>query len=304
MLALVLLLVLPGLGAEICLVQKARQRAARAGAALEAKNQERDRLGRLSPAPSESNVQAIAGELAEAEKNLKALVAGWREAETSAAQLPAGPETSLEAYFDIAAFVERTRAQAGRNEVRIRPAEQFGFSSHASGGPEVELVPVVFRQRVAVQHLLDALIAARPHALLAVQREHPLTVGQRGPRPGPKQALAARAASAVGSGAASDFFDITGQGSLRRPAQVDGEAYRLEFSGQTQALRDFLNTLAKSSRPFVVRRVEAEPMVAGMPETNPVPNSVNAGAPLVPRTISKFVVVVEHIVPVAEESAP
>jgi hypothetical protein len=307
MLGAILLLVLPAVGAETYLVQRARQQAQLAQAALDLKKQERNRLARLSPAPSEANEQAIKSDLVAAGKILRSLQTAWLGEGVDGPATPApAPVKSIEAYFDLAAFVERTRALAAGAQVQLKPAEDFGFKSYASEGPEPELVPAVIRQRVAVQHLVEALIEARPQTLLAVQREHPLTAGQRTARSRSGQTAASRTGPADGGGQAGDFFEMTGQISLRLPGQVDGEAYRLEFTGQTQNLRTFLNTLASSSLPIIVRSVEAEPLVTDAPGARPVSASAVTSMPLVSKSFSKFVVVVEYIVPVPalEESAP
>lgn len=100
-------------------------------------------------------------------------------------------------------------------------------------------------------------------------------------------------------GATADFFDSDDALSLRVPGRVECEAIRLEFSGQTPALRAFLNNLAAMTRPMIVRRIEVEPMAVEASEAGlPVP--------LVARAISKFSVEVEDIelLPAPERSTP
>ena len=123
-------------------LQQARQQAARAGAALEQKKQERDWLARQSPAPSAANEQAITQELLQSRRELAGLRAALQARDGEAAGL-APPAKPLDAYFAIAAFVEKSRALAARAQVLIKPDERFGFATHANEGPEPELLPAL-----------------------------------------------------------------------------------------------------------------------------------------------------------------
>lgn len=299
----ILLVCAVAVAAEAWLLQQSRQRAARAVATLAQKRQERDWLARQTPAPSEANQQVIAQELAQAGKTLAELRAGLQPAAPPSSS-PSAPAKSIDAYFDIAAFVEETRNLAGRAQVMIKPDERFGFSAHMNEGPETDLVPAVFRQRVAAKRLVDALLEARPRVLVAVQRERPQTEAQRAQRnqAGPAAAPAESAPALVG--ATGDFFDFSGRNSLRVPGRVESEAFRLEFTGQTPALRAFLNSLANFPLPVVVRRVEVEPLVAeNVATTAPV---AGAPVPLVTQNLSKFAVIVEcvELLAATERSAP
>ncbi len=280
---------------EAWLVQRDRQLATRAVAALELKMQERDWLTRLSPALSVDNEQAIAHDVAEALKVLTGLHSALQGKETEMmSAIP--PAKSIDVYFDIAVFVEKTRAAAARAQVMIKPDEHFGFASHASEGPEAELVPAVFRQRIAGQYLVEALLESRPRAVLAVQREHPLTAAQLAQRNQPSAPGVSAAVAPAGlAGQPGDFFDLDGQISLRVPGRVESAAFRVEFTGQTPALRAFLNSLAAFKLPAIVRSVEVEPLAAESRAATTLP--AGAPVPLVALNLSKFIVVVELIEP-------
>jgi hypothetical protein len=290
------------IGVEAWLLQQMRTRAARALAGLEQKKQERDWLGRQSPAPSEANEQAITQELELARSVLAGLRAALQSREGKLPP-PAAPAKPIDAYFDIAAFVEKTRALAARAQVMIKPEERFGFATHSNEGPAEELVPAVFRQRWAAQYLVEALLEARPRALVGVQRERPLTAARREQRNQPAQAGAA-VANPAGGGASGDFFDFDTANSLRVPGQVESEAFRLEFTGQTPALRAFLNSLAALPLPVIVRRVEVEPLTSESAAA--AASEPGAPVPLVTQNLSKFAVVVEcvELLPSPERSAP
>ena len=293
LLGVVLLGCVVALAVEVWLLQRERQQAARAVAALEQKKQERDWLARQSPALSEESGHAIARDLAQAQNVLAALRSAL-QGKDGGILAATPPAKSIDAYFDLAAFVEKTRAFAARAQVSIKPDERFGFASHANEGPEVELVPAVFRQRLAGQYLVETLLESHPRALLAVQREHPLTAAQWAQRnqPSPLGGSTGAALASTG-GHPGDFFDFDGQTSLRVPGRVESDAFRLEFTGQTPALRAFLNSLATFDLPVIVRSVEVEPMSAEVPSAAALPSV--APVPLVTQNLSKFSVVVELI---------
>lgn len=286
-LSLILVLAfLAALGAEVWYLQRVRQQAARAVAALQQKIAERDWLAKQSPAPNPENEQAIAAELVQAARTLADLRAGLkgRDADWLSAPPPAKP---LDAFFDIASFVEKARAATGQAKVGFAPDEHFGFATYANEGPAPELVPAVFRQRLLVQRLVDTLIEARPLALLGLRRE-----------PVAQTQLSAK-------NLAADFFNFDHALSLRQPGQLDTLAFRLEFSGQTSTLRNFLNSLAAFSQPFVVRSVEVEPLPAA--GNGAAPASVaGAAVPLVRQNLSKFAVIVEFVLlnPAPAPAAP
>jgi hypothetical protein len=264
----VVLAFVSALGVEGWLLFRERRLANRATSALRQKIAERDWLARQSPALTSQNEQAIAAELMDANQALAAMRAALRgtDARWLNARPPAKP---LDAFFDIAAFVERTRATAARAKVAFAPSESFGFAAYSTEGPAPEFLPLVYYQRLSAQRLLDALIEARPVSLLGLQREAPATV-----------------VSPEKNGSV-DYFSFNPAFSLRQAGQLDTLAFRLEFNGQTETLRDFLNRIAAFPQPFVVRSVEVDPLSASSS-----PASTKAG-PLVQQNLSKFVVIVE-----------
>ncbi|MDB6114389.1 MAG: hypothetical protein JWQ62_1334 [Lacunisphaera sp.] len=302
----VLLLLAALLGMEAWLWTRGRQTARRALAALEEKKQERDWLARQSPALSEANEQAIARDLAAMQQQLEAL----RSALHGKGALLAGPPPAkaVDLFFDLAGFVEKTRTLAARAQVMLQPDERFGFATHANEGPEPDLVPAVWRQRIVGQYLVETLVESRPRALLRVQRERPLTAVQRAARNQPLPASAnpvpGDAPAAGTGGQPADFFEFDPQLSVRVPGEIESDAFRLEFTGQTAALRAFLNNLATFKLPLVVRSVDVQPLAAEA--TTPDVPSVAAGAPvpLVSQSLSKFAVVVEFVVRVSDPEKP
>jgi hypothetical protein len=295
------------------LIYTARERALRGAVLFEAKRGERDRLARQSPALSEENSRAIAADVAAAEKRLAELRAHL----AGKAWLPPTPARPVDAYFALAVFNEKMRVLAGHAQVALRTEERFGFSTYANEGPAADLVASVHRQRVVMQHLLEVLFEARPKSLAAAVRERPLTEAQWAARHagtgnvGASDTDASAASSSVRSeGQQVDFFEPDAGLRLRHAGLVDGELYRVEFTGQTQVLRTFLNVLATSPLPLFVRAVEVEPADAqasvaegGAPSTAAV---VAAPLPLVATSFSKFAVVLEcvEVAPRSASSSP
>lgn len=286
------------------LIYTTRERAKRAAIQLEAKRQERDWLARQKPALSEENARAIEADVATATKR----VAELRATLTGKAWLPTPPARPIDAYFTLATFTEKMRALAVNQQVGLRAEERFGFSTYANEGPESDLLGAVHRQRVVIQHLLETLFEARPTTLVAAVRERPLTDAQRAAR---RTAAAnangaeASSGSARSAGQLADFFEPDARLRLQAPGLAEGELYRVEFTGQTQALRAFLNSLSASPLPLFVRAVEVEPSAevsAAAVAAATAPSA--APVPLVTQNFSKFAVVVECVDVLPVPSAP
>ena len=230
----------------------------------------------VAPTPTREVARIIESDLARAQQALTAMQAELKGHGAAAEKLRAAkvPAARTDAFFDLATFVERTREAARKNEVEVRPeAARFGFAQYAHAGPEAERIEPVFRQRLIAQYLIEALLEAKPKALLGVKREPPLTKKEREERDAALAAAAQNGAPADGSAPADpaaesvlpegpDFFLIDPHASARVPGYVDGMAFRLVFTGETAALRTFLNRLAMFELPVLVREVEVEPATA------------------------------------------
>lgn len=263
--------------AEAWMLRQARLRAARSLSALEQKKQERDRLEKLSPAPTAENEAAILTAVTEARETLVRLREGLAaEIDPRGDPVPARPVDSL---FALTEFAENMRRKAVEAQVALKPQESFGFASHANEGPSAEAIPLVHRQQRAVQELLDAVLAVRPQALLAVNRERPPAQEEDG-----------------GPAGRVDFFTPSPTLLVRQPGLVETDVFRLEFTGQTGVLRDFLAVWAISPWPVLVRSVEVEPLnrAVGTPAVFFADKSVVVAT----ATPSRFVVTVEVPVPI------
>jgi len=293
----------------------------------------------VMPPPTRDVAKIIESDLSRAQEALQAMQAELKGRGPAAERLRTAkaPASRTESYFDLAQYVERMRAAARKNEVLIgADAARFGFAAHANQGPEHdELIEPVFRQRLIAQYLMEALLEARPKALLDVKREPPVTQKEREER----AAALAAAAPAEGQPAepqpeievtlpeGPDFFLIDQRASARVAGFVDTVPFRLVFTGQSAALRTFLNKLATFELPVLVREVQVDPAsgdeavpvseegtatteqpTAETPaasvvlSTEPQPKEPprksaprTVAMPIVAKTLSKFTVVVEYV---------
>ncbi len=256
-----------------------RRAARQAEAELERKDRERLALAARDPAPTADRAAAIEADLkrgAEALREVEGRL--WRRD----APAPPAPASGTDAFFELAGFARAMGEQAARGGVGIKDGERFGFSAYTHDGPPAVVIPAIDRQRRMVAALLQALIAARPHRIDGVQREDPERRGIGDVRAG------------GGEGArSSDFFSIDPRLSLRAPGAVDTAAFRLAFTGDSQALRRLLNRLAASDTPAVVRSVAVEPAGDSPPRRPGRPGAGGSLALVVPAARSRFSVTVE-----------
>ena len=214
------------------------------------------------------------------------------------------PASRTDAYFNLATFVERTRQLAMQAGVEVGPEERFGFGAYANEGPDSEYIEAIFKQRRIAEVLLEALFSAKPERLNAVFRDD----WQRAPdEPG-----GVRPVTRPGSNKVSGTFVIDPQVTARVPDVVRTYAFRLEFVGQTASLRTFMNQVAGSDLPLVVRSVEVEShlpptrntrgrredpfaVIADQASNLDLPALQAARVPIVNRNLSRFAVTIEFL---------
>lgn len=286
-----------------------RAAAENAAAQFAQKGREYAALKAVRPVPSEASKAAVEADLRRTEAALATMHAELKGRGPVAEALgnTVFPSEPTEVFFNLETFVEKMRQKAQALEVKIKPDERFGFHTYDRTGPERDLIPMVFRQRLVAEYLVEALLDARPSELLSVQRERPLTKTERDKA----AASQSRPAAATPQGAL-DYFEIDPRISARVPGFVGATAYRLSFLSETATLRTLLNKLATFELPLVVRSVEVEPIVKSTAAAQPVQaNSLNnifgnlssapvpaepvKPKPLVDSVLSKFTVTVELI---------
>ncbi len=242
--AIFVTLLIAVISAEAGLLWRTRQRANKALAVLEQKQQARDWLARQAPAPTQENVTLTAKAVSEVRQRLEQM---QRELTFSAESGPADPipGRSADGFFALQKLGEDLRRQAQAARVGLRADERFGFGSHAQEGPADELLPAVHRQAAEVRQLVGHLLAAQPIALLSVKREN---LAVSGPAEAPQRT--------------ADFFVPAPGRLVRQAGMVESDALRVEFTGRTAALREFMQALGTAEQPVLVRAVEVEPVAA------------------------------------------
>lgn len=286
------LIALVAVGEGWCIFERA-QAAVKAEKLLVKKRRELASVLAATPAPTAENAAAIEADLARTQYALELMRAGLQGRAAAGLRAKAAPERRPEAFFDIAGFVEQMRERARQAGVGVKTEERFGFEEYSNAGPELELIPAVFRQRLLAQHLLESLFEARPRELLSFQRERP-TAKIEPPAAG---GAVPTTKSGANFDSAADYFEIDPRVSARVPGFVETMAFRLTFIGQTNTLRAWLNRLAAFDLPLVVRSVEVEATTVEGPDGRDAAKLVGPpeATPLIRRTPSRFTVTVEYI---------
>ena len=217
-------------------------------------------VAQLTPPPKRDVAAAIETDLAKAQAALESMQGELKGRGPYAEKMRSEktPAARTDAFFDLAAFVERTRELARKTNVMIAPeAARFGFAVYANEGPVPEHFEPVFRQRQIAEFLVKSLIAAKPRSLLSVKRERTMSKADR-------EAQAQAAANGepppeIESGEdGPDYFKVDPRMTARRPGYLDTIGFRFVFTSETAALRTFLNSLAVFELPILVREVEVD----------------------------------------------
>jgi len=268
-------------------------------------------LQSVKPAPSEASKAVVEADL----RRTEAALATMREELKGRGPVAEGlrktpvPSEPTDVFFNLETFVEKMRQKAQLLEVKVKPDERFGFYTYDRTGPERDLIPQVFRQRLVAEYLVDALLDSRPSEVLSLHRERPLSKSDQAAVASGQPPAAVR--SSGGNQTNTDFFEIDPRISARVPGFVGATAFRLTFVSETSALRTLLNKLATFELPLVVRGVEVEPITkaaaaAKAPQANSLSSIFGTAAPaaaaepaapkpIVDKILSKFTVTVELI---------
>lgn len=244
---------------ELALIYERFSASRAAAKRLEQRKAELEGMSQLVPPPKPDIARAIEADLAKAQAALSSMQTELKGKGPAAERIRAAkvPGTRTDAFFDLATFVEKTRELAKKLDVDVRPeAARFGFSAFANEGPAQEHIEPVFRQRQIAQYLVESLLEARPRSILSIKREHTVSKAER-------EARAAAVAngetpSDVTAEDGPDYFTIDPRVSARVAGYVDTMPFRFVFTGQTAALRTFLNRLASFELPVLVREPEVD----------------------------------------------
>ena len=306
-----------------------------AEAKLEQRKAELHALAALTPSPTPAIAAAIEADLHRVQRALAAIQSELIDRGSAGARMRTAkiPATRTDAFFDLAAFVEKTRELARKHAVEIRPeVARFGFALYANEGPREDRLAVVFRQRWVAQYLLETLFEARPRALLAFQRERALTVAERAARDatviGDASTEQPPGTLAEGEPDGPDFFELDPRVSVRAAGYLNTTAFRVSFTGETSTLRTFLNRLASFELPVLVHEVEVAPatmeeaersgpeaaaaanepdanatsVVLTVDESPPKQRRAAAALPIVSKPLTTFTVTMEYIEPASTKT--
>lgn len=210
----------------------------------ESKNKQLQLFLRRSPAPTKANLAVL-------DRNYEQLVEEFKKAEASLnlSTFDEGlffgkpPSNSNDAFFMIAKYVEDTRRLAVSSSVRTVEGSRYGFEQFENAGPSEEDIPRVHRQTKIMEALLQALFDSGISEFVSIKRE--------GPREAELQASGRGKSDANG-----DVFDLQGTSSIRKTSSFESLAFRLEFKGQSLAMRGFLNRIMGSSLPFSINEID------------------------------------------------
>lgn len=244
---------------------------------LEERKTNLEAMAQLAPPPTRAVAAAIESDLAKAQTALASMQGELKGRGPAAERIRSAkvPAARTDAYFDLATFVEKTRDMARKHDVEVRAeAARFGFAAFANEGPVQDHIEPVFRQRQVAQYLVESLIEARPRAILSVRRERTLSKAERDARA--QAAANNEAPPEPPSDDGPDYFVVDPRVSARMAGYIDTMAFKFVFTGQTAALRTFLNKLAGFELPVLVREVEVEPATSEESAVQSSPEEANA----------------------------
>jgi len=266
----------------------------------ETKASQYDRYLAARPSPTRSNLEAL-------EENYRGLYQVFDKTMSTLnlntfdedAFYGPTPLSRADWSFELHKYKENARYAALSNSIELPQEVEFGFDEYVDGGPSGDDRELVHQQIVIMSSLLETLFDSGIDSFVKVQR---------GVKPvGRTPAAAGRRPDSRLYGDGDKFAVVPGQ-SLSVPGTVDSYMFRLVFRGQSIALRGFLNRVANSPLPFVVRGVEAGlaseggekeglGSIAGNPFSNESASfaNQNASVPIISNNTSLFVVTVEFL---------
>jgi hypothetical protein len=224
----------------------------------------KDQLSTLlnaDPAPTENNLEAAQSNLNELQAELAEI---REELQRGSALSPSRDGVSVLA--GIQQYISRYQKAVAnhKNEadetVEIQTPQNFafGFKQYVRDAPvpeDPERIALLDKQRQILSYLLTQLIEADPQSITKVEREmlESQKEGEKG-------------------------FSINPAISARVPGAIDTMAFSLTFTGYTDVLREFLNSLARFDLPIVVREIKVTRPSGSETVVTP-PSGKNSGNP-------------------------
>ncbi|MDQ8204475.1 Amuc_1100 family pilus-like protein [Pelagicoccus sp. SDUM812003] len=209
-----------------------------------------DRYLAARPSPTRSNLQALKEnyeELYDAyQKTLRSLNLNTYDREEFFGRTPV---SRADWSFELHKFKENARYAALSNGVELPASVHFGFEDYADGGPPPKDKELVHRQVMIMSDLLATLFSSGIESFVKIQR---------GVKKGTSSAGRVTVRTDERIYNEGDEFLVTEEMSASIPEVIGAQAFRVVFRGQSIALRNFLNRLADSSLPYVIRGVEVD----------------------------------------------
>jgi hypothetical protein len=233
-------------GAVLAILQMGKS--SKANKQVKSAQQQLESLIYSQPAPSDynleasgNNVDALRSDLEEIRDNLE------RGANIDASSDGVSAVASIQQFIsEFSAKTQNHENEKGESDPIITPANfAFGFERYIGQVTVPEnkaVIPLLDKQRQILSYLIDQLIESNPESILSIQRELVEVVVTDSSSSGPKQ----------------NSFSISSEVSAKVPNAIDTMAFSIKFSGYTQSLRLFLNSLSEFELPIVVRSVKVE----------------------------------------------
>lgn len=223
------------------------------------------------PAPTEDNIQASAenvDELIEKLKSMRTNLEQGSRMKTSSDGIQV--MASIQQYIsDYQRKVqENTREEEEAAPITVPEDFAFGFEQYintSSIPDDPEVIPVMDKQRQILSYLLNTLFEANPHSIVSVRRE--VVENKAKPEDGRER-----------NRDRGQGFEVNPAISARVPGAIETLGFSLTFTGYTDSLREFLNSLAKFELPIVVRSIEVDRAETRAVTQTPAQNSSNLDA--------------------------
>ena len=191
-------------------------------------------------AASTANVSQLQEALARIRGDLKK--GAYMKTATDDINVIAGIQEFINEFREKAAENSRLNLNTGEMEnhpIALSAGMYFGFERYMDEIPvpkEASVIALLDKQRQVLTYLVDRLIRSQPHQIHSIQRELVELSGE--------------------AKASNNGYKVPPAVTARLPGVIDTLAFRIQYTGYTDSLRQFLNALATFEMPIVVRSIE------------------------------------------------
>ncbi len=218
--------------------------------AYDTKSAQYDRYLAARPSPTEANLEALQNNYIELyelyEQTMATLNLNTFDRDAFFGRTPV---SRADWSFVIHKYKENARYEALSAGISLPQNVQFGLADLTDAVPTADQAKNVHEQIVIMTSLLEKLFESGIQSFVRIQRGRPLQARGSGP-------VSRRSSDRLYN--EGDVFIVNPSTSLVIPDTVSAYTFRVAFSGQSIALRSFLNRIADSSLPLVIRGVEVD----------------------------------------------